>query len=124
MRRWSEEIREDYRKKDTISLDDTLRRQLFEPYLAINGIPGNAPHIRWGGMRSGDAANFAKTQAAMKQAGYIASENGLRVINELMGMEYEVDPNAPTDGFGRTLNDRNQSGSNRSEEHTSELQSH
>lgn len=108
----SEEIREDWRKQDTANLSDTLRRQVFKQILEINGYRGNPPHIRWGGMRSGEAATFAKTQAAMKQAGYVASESGIRTINELMGLEYEIDPNPKQSGFGRELNDINQEGSN------------
>lgn len=108
----AEEIREDYRKKDTMRLEETLRRQVFEPFLRINGYRGNPPHIRWGGMRSGDAANFAKTQAAMKSAGYIATNNGLRTINELMGLEYEIDPNATTPSQSALNNDRNQENAN------------
>ena len=101
-----------WRKQDTANLNDTLRRQLFRQILQINGYRGNAPHIRWGGMRSGEAATFAKTQAAMKQAGYIASERGIRTINELMGLEYEIDPEPKQTGFGRELNDINQEGAN------------
>ena len=48
----------------------------------------------------------------MKQAGYIASERGIRTINELMGLEYEIDPEPKQTGFGRELNDINQEGSN------------
>ena len=102
----SEEIREDYRKYDTANLSDTLRRQLFKQCLEVNGYRGNPPSVRWGGMRSGEAASYAKTQAQMKVAGYRATGRGLRTLNENMGVEYEYDPNAVQPPAGTTINDQ------------------
>ena len=108
----SEEIREDYRIQDTMKLGDTLRRQLFRQFLEINGYRGNPPHVKWGGMRSGEAATFAKTLAANKSAGLRPTKRGLKSINEKFGIEYEIDPESKAPGIGRETNDINQEGSN------------
>ena len=108
----SEEIREDFRIQDTMKLSDTLRNQLFRQFLDVNGYRGRAPKIRWGGMRSGEAATFAKTLAATKSAGLIPTERGLRTVNEKFGFEFEIDTAAQAPGIGRQLNDINQEGSN------------
>jgi len=100
----SEEIREDYRIQDTMKLGDTLEKQLFRQFLDVNGYRGHAPKIKWGGMRSGEAATFAKTLAQNKAAGLRPTERGLRIINEKFGIEYEIDPIAPAPGIGRTVN--------------------
>jgi len=111
----SEEIREDYRIQDTMKLGDTLEKQVFRQFLDINGYRGHAPKIKWGGMRSGEAATFAKTLAMNKAAGLRPTERGLSTINEKYGIEYEIDPNADaktdTSG-GRLVND--QSGDSKS----------
>ena len=41
----AEEIREDIRKGDQLELNDTLKRQLFRPYLRVNGFRGNPPNL-------------------------------------------------------------------------------
>lgn len=88
----AEEIREDYRKKDTVSLDNTLRRQCFKQYLEINGYRGNAPHIRWGGMRAGEASTFADMVATMSSGGYELDDVGLRTANENLGVTFRAKP--------------------------------
>jgi hypothetical protein len=104
----SEEIREDYRIQDTMKLCDTLEKQLFRQFLDINGYRGHAPKIKWGGMRGGEAATFAKTLAMNKAAGLRPTTRGLSTINEKYGIEYEIDPNADsnvTKTGGRLIND-------------------
>ena len=100
----SEEIREDIRKNDTINLSNTLRRQLFKQILEINGYRGNPPHIRWGGMRAGEAATYAKTISTMSTAGMFPTENGVRTINENMGVEFELDKDSMKATAGRENN--------------------
>jgi phage gp29-like protein len=90
----SEEIREDIRKNDTINLSNTLRRQLFKQILLINGYRGNPPHIRWGGMRAGEASTFADTLATMSSGGYELDDIGLRSANENFGFTFRRKPEA------------------------------
>jgi len=101
----SEEIREDIRLQDTMNLSDTLRRQLFQQFLEINGYRGKAPHIFWGGMREGAAATYAKTLAQMKAAGLKPTKKeGISTINRTIGIEFEIDDTVPAPGIGRTVN--------------------
>lgn len=97
----AEEVREDIRQFDTTKLSDTLAKQLFKPYLQINGYRGNPPLIRWGGMREGAAATFSKTLAQLKQGGLRLTEEGLQTASNKFGFGIEIDPNPkPAGAFG------------------------
>ena len=109
----SEEIREDMRQQDSIKLSDTLRRQLFEHYLAINGYRGKAPHIFWGGMRSGEAATFSKMLALTKAAGLKPTKDrGLSTVNRNLGIEFEIDESADAPPIGRSVNSQDNENNN------------
>jgi len=86
----AEEIREDLRKNDTMKLADTLERQLFRQMLDVNGYRGHTPVIRWGGMRSGEAATFSKMLAQNATAGLLPSKAGMKTVNESFGVEFEL----------------------------------
>lgn len=108
----SEEIREDYRIQDTMKLGDTLEKQLFRQFLDINGYRGHTPKIKWGGMRSGEAATFAKVLALNKSSGLKPTERGLATINEKFGIEYEIDDTMPAPGSGRLVNSQDKENNN------------
>jgi hypothetical protein len=108
----SEEIREDYRIQDTMKLGDTLEKQLFRQFLDINGYRGHTPKIKWGGMRSGEAATFAKVLALNKSSGLKPTERGLATINEKFGIEYEIDNTMPAPGSGRLVNSQDKENNN------------
>lgn len=85
----AEEVREDIRNYDTTRMADTLKRQLFEPFLRINGYRGRAPNIFWGGMRSDGVKMIAQAQALFAQGGMRATENGVQTISDRIGIEME-----------------------------------
>ena len=101
----SEEIREDYRKQDTVRLSDTLKNQVFKQFLDINGYRGRPPHIFWGAMRAGEAASYTKMLALAASAGLRPTKtNGLATINKNLGIEFEIDETAQRPPIGRTVN--------------------
>jgi phage gp29-like protein len=83
------EVRDDFRIADMTKLADTLRKQLFIPYLRLNGYRGRAPHITWGGFRADQGLQTAQTLEALFGAGIRLSDDGLRHLNEKMGFELE-----------------------------------
>lgn len=89
----AEEVREDIRQQDTMRLADTLEKQLFTPFLKINGYSGRV-HIAWGGMREGAANNFADTLFKIKQAGLKLTDEGVTTASEKFGFGIEIDPMA------------------------------
>lgn len=88
----AEGVRNDLRVDDQTTLCDTLRKQVFQPYLEINGISGNAPMIYWGGMRPQDAKLVAQTQALLYQGGIRATKLGVESLSEQLGYELEQIP--------------------------------
>jgi phage gp29-like protein len=80
----AEEVREDIRQFDTMKLGDTLKNQLFIPYLRLNGYRGSCS-IKWGGMREGAASTFADTLQKMGSGGYELDDTGLTVASNKLG---------------------------------------
>lgn len=108
----AEEIREDIRQEDCINLSDTLKRQLFQDALTINGYRGRAPEIVWGGMRAGEAATFTKMLMQSKAAGLKPTKRGLDTINRNVGVEFEIDKSADQPPLGRSINAQDKENNN------------
>ena len=81
----AEGVRDDIRVFDTSALSDTLRRQLFQQALEINGYRGRAPHIYWGGKKDGDASMLSKTLAQLGQGGYELTDAGIGAVSDRLG---------------------------------------
>jgi hypothetical protein len=79
------EVREDIRRWDIVKLGTTLKQQLFTPYLALNGIPGRAPTISWGGVVPEDALTIAQQLSSLKSAGLEPDDESLESISEKFG---------------------------------------
>lgn len=96
------EVRDDIRQYDTRKLSETLTTQLFAYYLRINGIPGNAPTLTWGGKREGDASMQADTLSKLKTAGLQPTDKAITVLSERLGLELEraPEPKPTTQPFG------------------------
>jgi hypothetical protein len=90
------DVKEDIRQFDQKLLGNTLRRQLFEPFMKINGIPGNAPRIVWGGVDEEDAKGYADMLVSLKQAGLRATPESMEMISEKLGINVEIDPEPQT----------------------------
>jgi hypothetical protein len=80
----AEEVREDIRQNDTMKLADTLRKQLFIPYLRLNGYRGSCSSY-WGGMREGAANSFATTLQNLGTGGYELTDEALTVASNKFG---------------------------------------
>ena len=87
--RSNENVREDVRMFDQLLLGDTLRKQVFEPFLRINGLTGAAPRIVWGGLSDADAKQFADLLVSLAQAGLEPADAALPTINERIGFEVQ-----------------------------------
>ena len=62
-------VRDDLQRWDALCLGATLRDQLFTQYLHINGIPGRAPHIAFGGEDAEDAQSVGALLTSLSSAG-------------------------------------------------------
>jgi phage gp29-like protein len=92
------EVREDIREWDELKLCETLREQLFVPFLRINGLRGNCS-IQWGGKKAVDAKTIADALAALKNAGLRLAEKGLDELSQIFSLPIERDDQAPATGL-------------------------
>lgn len=100
------EVREDFRQFDTTKLADTLCKQLFKQYLAINGYKGNPPNIFWGGKRDAEAAMLGKTLQTFAAAGIEPTDEGLQTISERLGYPLQRKPEPVEAGAGFNANSK------------------
>lgn len=78
------EVREDIRAYDQIKLAETLCRQLFEPFLAVNGLTGKVK-IVWGGLSADEAKTTAELLVSLSNAGLEPTEEAIPLIGERIG---------------------------------------
>ena len=83
------DVREDFRMFDQIKLAETLRTQVFAPFLRINGIAAPAPKIVWGGLSDEDAATFTKMLLDLSNAGFEPTDEAVPVLQERVGIELQ-----------------------------------
>ncbi len=79
------EVRDDIRQYDMRKLAETLKKQLFLPYLRINGYFGKPPEIIWGGKNENDSRLAAQTVQAFGQVGIEPTDEALDVISQRLG---------------------------------------
>lgn len=84
----AENIREDYRMLDSMLLGETLEKQLFNPYLAINGLKGLIK-VSFGGLSDDDAQTFANMIKTMKESGLELADESLPIANERTGLIWQ-----------------------------------
>lgn len=93
------EVRQDIRLYDMRRLSETVKRQLFEPYLRMNGYRGHAPEILWGGEKEHEALALAQSVNQFRQAGLQPTDDGLETLGHRIGYGLERSPlPAPTGG--------------------------
>lgn len=97
------DVREDIRMFDQIKLGETLRQQLFEPFLRINGLRGAAPKPVWGGLSDEDAKTLAELLDILARAGWEPTDEAVPTISERLG--FPVQRKAPA-GLGQDGQDR------------------
>ncbi len=86
------EVRQDFRQWDSKVTGNTLRCQLFAPYLRINGIAGQAPTIQWGGESGDDNKTTAVVVKTYSEAGLRIKDESLPVLSQRLGLELERAP--------------------------------
>lgn len=84
-----ESVREDIRIFDSTMLASTLRSQLFEQLLRINGLRGRAPQIVFGGESKDDSTGTATLLQSLGPAGLRVSDDGIRTIAKRVGFSIE-----------------------------------
>lgn len=97
------DVREDIRSFDQIKLAETLTRQLFDPFLEINGLRGKVK-IVWGGLDSAEAKEVADLLVSLGQAMLEPTDDAIPVISERVGFQVQrkavPEPSAIPGGFG------------------------
>jgi phage gp29-like protein len=88
----AEGVREDVKIADQTNFSDTLEKQLFEQCLRINGYPGRAPKIFFGGIKIKDAMMFTKSLAQLYQGGYRLTKDAMVTAEEKLGYPIELVP--------------------------------
>jgi hypothetical protein len=81
-----------FRIFDQMMLKKTLEDQLFAWYLAINGIPGHAPSITWGGLSEEDATELFNQINLAKTAGLQLTDEAIDHVSDVSGLQYERAP--------------------------------
>ena len=79
------EVRDDIRKADAKSLAATLRGQLFDQLLAINGRPGRAPKILFGSESAREQAATLTVIGKLRAAGLEPDDDALDTLSERIG---------------------------------------
>lgn len=79
------EVRDDLRLWDQAKLAETIRQQLFGQLMQINGIPGRAPLVVWGGLSQAEAKALAETLNTLGQAGLEPEDEALPHLQEKIG---------------------------------------
>ena len=84
------QVSEDYRQFDEQMMSATLRAQVFEPFLKINGhLDCHAPRITWGGMSEEESNDLLLSIKTASDAGLEPTDKGMEKINERTGIEYQ-----------------------------------
>lgn len=79
------EVRDDIRKADAKALAATLRGQLFEQLLAINGHTGRAPKILFGSESAREQAATLTVIGKLHEAGLEPDDDALNTLSERIG---------------------------------------
>lgn len=83
------EVRDDFKRFDRRKLAFTLRHQLFKYFLEINGIPGAAPNIVWGGLSAADAKAQSGVLVDLNNAGLEPTDEAIPTVSERVGFEVQ-----------------------------------
>lgn len=89
------EVRDDLRRMDARLLATTLRDQLFEPLLRLNGIIAPAPLLRFGADSAADRAVTVSLLGALSTAGLELEDEGITKLSEQTGLPLRRKEPAP-----------------------------
>lgn len=86
--KFQQNVREDVRVHDQMTLAETCKKQIAWPFRDLNSLRGDVKFI-WGGLSDADAKTFADLLYTMKQAGYQLSEESIPIANDRTGLCWE-----------------------------------
>jgi hypothetical protein len=92
--KFQQNVREDVRVHDQLTLAETCKKQIAWPFRDLNNLRGDVKFI-WGGLSDADAKTFADLLYIMRQAGYQLAEESIPVANERTGLSWERAPVTP-----------------------------
>jgi len=92
------QVRGDIAAFDKKRLAQTLRAQLFKPWLRLNGFKGAVPTLTFGGEEPEENSTTAEVLSKLKGAGLRLADKSLAPLSKRIGLEIERDP-APTAGL-------------------------
>ncbi|HXB59108.1 MAG TPA: DUF935 family protein [Candidatus Acidoferrales bacterium] len=96
--KFQQNVREDVRVHDQMTLGETCKKQIAWPFRDLNNLKGDVKFI-WGGLSDADAKTFADLLYTMRQAGYQLAEESIPTANERTGLSWERSP-VPTRAEG------------------------
>lgn len=96
------EVRQDFRQSDARKLSGTLCKQVFTPYLRVNGYSGHVKGIIWGGKNEEQAKSLSESCKNFKAAGLQPDDDGIETISERTGISFERAPDPPDSEMGGT----------------------
>lgn len=82
------DVREDIRAFDQIKLAETLGRQLFDPFLRLNGLTGRVK-IVWGGLDSEEAKEVSDLLVSLSNAGLEPTDEAIPTLSERVGFQLQ-----------------------------------
>ncbi len=80
-----EQVRQDIRQFDALMLGVTLRTQLFDQFLRINGLRGRTPRPLWGAVSYDNAKILGEVLSNLRQAGLEPTDDAILVVAERLG---------------------------------------
>lgn len=86
--KFQQNVREDVRVHDQMTLAETCKKQIAWPFRDLNNLRGDVKFI-WGGLSDADAKTFADLLYTMRQAGYQLAEESIPTANERTGLSWE-----------------------------------
>jgi phage gp29-like protein len=86
------EVRQDIRVFDMRKLSETLKQQLFRPYLRMNGYRGAPPDILWGGEKETDLLQLAQGISQLKAGGLEPTDAGIATVSQRIGIGLQRAP--------------------------------
>lgn len=98
--RGQENVRQDIRQFDAVLLGTTLRSQLFDQLLRINGRRGRSPKPIWGAESYDNAKIIGEILSNMATAGIEPTDDALPVLSERLG--FAIRRRAALPSFGQS----------------------
>lgn len=84
--RQHESVRQDIRMFDQRILSLTIEKQIFRPYLDINGFTGATPRLIWGGVSQEEQAALGQLVVDLSTSGLELTDDGIATLSERVAL--------------------------------------